>query len=314
MGAKQSVGDFVTHERRAELGVRRDLPGLIFLSGHLAVLGTTGYLLFLALGSYWVVHATLLHGFVLVHLFAPFHECSHGTPFRTRGLNQAVFWLTGLALFLPPLHFRLEHAAHHAYTSDPARDPEMIPMASRLSGFLLYGTAIPYFRGLLRRLTHHPLGLFTEVERRFIPAHSRRRVQRQAWIMWAGYLGIALASLWFESSAALVYWVIPRLVGEPFQRFIRMTEHVGCPSAPNMLENTRTTLTWTPLRWLAWNMPYHAEHHVVSSVPFHALPALHDELKPHLAMVAEGYLAAERDIVRKALAARRADMAAAAGP
>ena len=180
----------------------------------------------------------------------------------------------------------------------------MIPMASRLGGYLFYGSAIPYFQNILNHLIFHPLGRFTEVERGFIAPHSRRRVQHQVWVMWAVYLAIAATSLALQSWAALVFWVIPRVVGEPFQRFIRMTEHVGCPLVPSMLHNTRTTLVCTPLRWLAWNMPLHAEHHAISSVPFHALPALHRELAPHLGTVARSYLAAEAQIVRSTLAAR----------
>lgn len=168
---------------------------------------------------------------------------------------------------------------------------------------MFYATAIPYFQNILRHLIFHPLGRFTEVERGFLAPHSRRKVQRQAWTMWAVYLTIAAASLDLQSCAALVFWVIPRIVGEPFQHFIRMAEHIGCPLVPSMLLNTRTTPVWAPLCWLAWNMPLHAEHHAASSVPFHALPALHRELAPHLGTVSKGYLSAEVQIVRSALAA-----------
>ena len=100
---------------------------MIVLCGHMACLGITGWLLYGALGTLWVVPATLLHGFVIVHLFAPLRESSHGTTLKTRKFNIALFWLTGLILALPPQFFRLEHAAHHAFTGDPERDPEMIP-------------------------------------------------------------------------------------------------------------------------------------------------------------------------------------------
>ncbi len=33
------------------------------------------------------------------------------------------------------------------------------------------------------------------------------------------------------------------------------------------------------IKLLMWNMPYHAEHHAYPSVPFHALPSLHEEIK-----------------------------------
>jgi len=56
-----------------------------------------------------------------------------------------------------------------------------------------------------------------------------------------------------------------------------------------------------PLRFLCWNMNYHAEHHYAPSVPFHALPALHRRIGEHLPR-ARGYLGAHREILRQLLA------------
>ena len=35
-------------------------------------------------------------------------------------------------------------------------------------------------------------------------------------------------------------------------------------------------------RFVYWNMNYHVEHHMFPMVPFHALPALHAEIKDDL--------------------------------
>ncbi len=56
-----------------------------------------------------------------------------------------------------------------------------------------------------------------------------------------------------------------------------------------MLENSRTTTTNAIVRWLAWNMPYHAEHHAYPMVPFHKLPDLHRLAAPHLKETEPGY-------------------------
>jgi len=73
-------------------------------------------------------------------------------------------------------------------------------------------------------------------------------------------------------------------------RLVRISEHGGCPWVADLLRNTRTTLTWRPVRWLAWNMPFHAEHHAFPNVPFHALPELHRHLGPHIEHVDDGYV------------------------
>ena len=45
--------------------------------------------------------------------------------------------------------------------------------------------------------------------------------------------------------------------------------------------STRRTVYMNPvLRFLYWNMNYHIEHHMFPMVPYHALPKLHEEMKP----------------------------------
>ncbi len=57
----------------------------------------------------------------------------------------------------------------------------------------------------------------------------------------------------------------------------------------DMLRNSGTTQSNALIRWLAWNMPYHAEHHRYAVIPFHALPEAHAFLKHHIAVQSRGY-------------------------
>ena len=284
-----SPRSLVPADQLRALAQRRDGPGLVFLATHLATLALTGGLVWLSLGTVWLWPAMFLHGVVIVHLFAPFHETAHSSAFKSRRLNDAVYWTTSLILGLPPTHFRLEHAAHHAHTSDPDHDPEMITSGNTVSGYLWYASSLPYFYYLLSSLVRHPFAAFTDVEKAFIPASQRARVQRDAWVMWAVYTAIAALSLATGSLAALWLWLVPRVIAEPVMRVIRLSEHGACPLVPDMLRNTRTVLTLRPIQWLNWNMAYHAEHHSLPAVPFHALPALHGHLGPHLAELEQGY-------------------------
>ena len=282
--------DLVPASALRSLAQRRDGPGLAFLAAHLATLAVTGTLVWLCLGTAWLWPAMFLHGVVIVHLFAPFHETAHSSAFKSRRLNESVYWTTALVLGLPPTHFRLEHAAHHAHTSDPDHDPEMITAGNTVSGYLWYASSLPYFYYLLSSLVRHPFAAFTPVEQGFIAPSQRDRVQRDAWAMWAVYAAIAVLALASGSLAALWLWLVPRVIAEPVMRVIRLSEHGACPLVPDMLKNTRTVLTLRPLQWLNWNMAYHAEHHGIPAVPFHALPALHAHLGPHLAELEHGYL------------------------
>jgi fatty acid desaturase len=162
----------VPSDELKRLRQRSDRSGVIFLVSHVLTLIATGWLVALSLESAWLWPALFVHGVVIVHLFAPFHESTHGTAFRSRWLNRSVAWFTGLALQLPPTHFTLEHAAHHKYTQDPVRDPERVPEAYSISGYLTFATAIPYFRGNIANLINHARGRFTEMEQSFIPPNS----------------------------------------------------------------------------------------------------------------------------------------------
>jgi fatty acid desaturase len=44
-------------------------------------------------------------------------------------------------------------------------------------------------------------------------------------------------------------------------------------------------LTHAAVRLLMWNMPYHAEHHLYPSIPFHRLADAHGTLRAKLGFV-----------------------------
>ena len=43
--------------------------------------------------------------FVVVSLFAPLHECSHSTAFKSKFLNQAVMFFCGMVHLMPSIWF-----------------------------------------------------------------------------------------------------------------------------------------------------------------------------------------------------------------
>lgn len=284
------VRRIIGKERLPGFVKRRDAPGLAFAAAHLALLGVSGWALWSVLGTVWAIPATIVHGIFIVHLFAPFHESTHYTAFRTRWLNSAMGWISGLLLLLPPTAFRYEHTAHHKYTQDPEFDPQMIPMGESRWGFWYYASAIPYFRNTVAELVRHPLGRLSPSERRNVPATQHGTIRREGWIFWSLYAGVAAISVHFESWLAVQLWLLPRIAGEPFMRIIRMSEHVGCERVPSMLRNTRTVYTTAPLRLLAWNMAYHTAHHAMPQAPFFRLAALDAVMREHIAETRNGYV------------------------
>ena len=96
------------------------------------------------------------------------------------------------------------------------------------------------------------------------------------------------------------YLVAPLVIGAPFLRAYLLAEHAGCDEVDgNMLANTRTLLTTAPVRLIAWNMPYHTEHHSFPAVPFHALPRLHRVMKDDIRHLESSYIGFHQRFVRK---------------
>ncbi len=278
------------------LSRRSDGRGLAQLGGHLAALGATGAAVTWASGTWWLAPALMIHGVVLIFLFAPLHETIHRTAFKSRALNDGLAWICGAVMLLPPEYFRAFHFAHHRHTQDPERDPELaLLQPDDLGRYLLRVTGLPYWRERITTLLRHA---FTgRVAQPFVTARLSPAVVREARLLLLAYAGIAAASVALESWAAVTYWVAPALLGQPALRLYLLAEHTGCPLVPEMLRNSRTTRSNWPVRRLAWNMPYHAEHHAYPALPFHALPAAHALLAARIETQAPGYWAAHRDIL-----------------
>jgi len=278
---------------------RSNLPGLINFFGHMAVMVLTGALVYITLGTWWVVPTMAMHGAVLAFLFAPCHECSHGTPFRSRWLNETVYWIVSLIYIVPPTFFRYYHATHHTYTQIRGRDPDMLPKKMRVWDYVWYVSGISFWKRNLLWMLKHPFGMIADEQKYYIPESEIPRAATEARIILAIYVTVALLSVYFQSWLAVWLWIVPRLVGEPLMRWIRLSEHGECEEGPDLRTNTRTTKTSRLIYFLFWNMPYHAEHHLCPMVPFHALGKMHEDVKDKMHPVGESYPKVHGEILGK---------------
>lgn len=278
------------------LSAKSDAAGLMRLATHAAIILAMGALVYLAGDMLWLkLPAMLALGFAWTTLFAPMHECVHATPFASRRLNRIVGWWTGALVGWNATFYRRFHAWHHRYTQDPENDPELqTPKPTNAWEYLKRLSGLPYYVMQMQALLRCATGRVASAP--YIPARGVGEIQRSAWTQIGLYAVIAAASVAFQSWAAVIYWVAPMVMAQPLMRIILLAEHTGCSEDKNGLTNTRTTLTAWPVRLLMWNMPYHAEHHLYPSIPFHALPKAHAVLKDRLAVVTDGYPEAHREI------------------
>ena len=118
---------------------------------------------------------------------------------------------------------------------------------------------------------------------------------REARLYVAFYVALLLASLALYTTLLLWVWIVPLIVGQLFLRPYLYAEHTGCERTRSAFQNTRTTYTGMVMRWFAWNMPYHVEHHAYPSIPFHALPKLNRIVADQIVFRGQGYRAVTRE-------------------
>ena len=109
---------------RISLTKKSDRHGLTNLTTHAIAILISGVWIFTGMWG-WQFLMLVLHGIQLIFLFTLLHETVHFTPFESAWINRTVGWIAGFLIFIPPLWFRYFHLAHHRYTHDPEKDPEL---------------------------------------------------------------------------------------------------------------------------------------------------------------------------------------------
>jgi fatty acid desaturase len=279
-------------------GKRSNLEGFKQAAFHIGCMICTGVIIHLSFTLYnafssvftflLVAMAIILHGYVLSFLFMPLHEFVHMTAFKSPLANRLGGFITGLATLRPPFHYKLYHFAHHRFTGNKEKDPELYdslldPDIKTFWGYLLYLSSIPFWVSRPTTVIRHAIYGTQSIDPKgeyFISTDEQKEgIVGEARVFLLVYTLLTFASLYYRSTALLFYWAIPTVVGQPFLRYYLLAEHTGCQLGTNMMANTRTTKTYNFYRKLAWNMPFHAEHHAWPSVPFHHLPFVHSLLK-----------------------------------
>ena len=274
---------------------RADGPGLIHLAGHFGLVLVLGGLIAWQVPFWWVL--LLPQGILLAFLFTLQHECTHKTPFATEVLNEWVGWTCGILIFQPFLWFRYYHLAHHRYTNDPQNDPELdgLPKPESWASFWWHVSTVRFWAEKIALLYRNAFG---EIKAPYLPPGGHRRLRKEARVMLFAY-GALLLSTFLVSDVLVWTWLVPLALGFPFLRLYLLAEHARCPAVANMFDNTRTTYTNRLVRFLAWNMPYHVEHHVMPQVPFHNLPRFNMSVRQWLRHTSPGYAAFARDYVAR---------------
>ncbi len=228
------------------------------------------------------------------------HECGHGTAFKTRWMNDVVYHVACFMIMREPTVWRWSHTRHHTDTIIVGRDPEIsIMRPTWILRVISLFFAIPQTWGAIKSITRHAAGTIGEEEKTFIPEMERGRVILTARIWVVIHAAILASAIYSGSILPLLFFgPLPTMYGAWVHVMTGLTQHGGL--AEDVLDhrlNSRTVLMNPILRFIYWNMNYHVEHHMFPMIPYHALPALHEDLKPYMPKPCSSVLAAYREII-----------------
>ena len=239
----------------------------------------------------WLLAVVLLGGRQLA-LAILMHECSHGSLFRTRALNEHLgTWLLAAPVWQRLGDYRRHHLMHHAHTS-LAGDPDLgLVTPFPTTRWSLARKLLRDLSGLafLRRTMAELLmdaGVLTYSastgQERVVPRPSLSAMLRGLRVN-TGPMLLTHFVLWSVLAAVghgglYLAWVLANAT--TFSLFLRIrsiAEHAVTTASDDPLTHTRTThanllarLTVAP-----HHVNYHLEHHLLPTVPHYRLERLH---------------------------------------
>jgi len=108
------------------LNEKSDFYGALQMASHLGAIAIACVLHAQLMGSWWVLLSGFVLGVLINFLYAAQHELSHGTVFKTKGVNEFFGRSVGFAMLFPRDFDQIMHFAHHQYTQNWERDGELV--------------------------------------------------------------------------------------------------------------------------------------------------------------------------------------------
>jgi len=249
--------------------------------------------------SWWSLPFWLAYGVLYGSAMdSRWHECGHGTAFRTRRLNNFVYQIASFMMVRNPVTWCWSHARHHTDTLIVGRDPEIVvmrpPHLARLA--LAFVGVNDAFEGW-KRMVQNSFGYLTPDEADYIPPIDHPQVIRIARIWLLIYLLTIALTISLQSFIPLMVVGLPRLYGAWHHVLTGILQHGGL--ADNVLDhrlNSRTVYMNPISRFIYWNMNYHIEHHMYPLVPFYRLPELHELVRQDCPAPSPSIIAAYREL------------------
>lgn len=249
------------------------------------------YLMHLSISvSFWLTAPlVLLAGGFLVRVFIIFHDCGHGSFFKSRAANDATGILAGVLCFTPYYRWRWEHAVHHSSAGDLDRrgtgDVWTLTVQEYLEASRWKRFAYRLARNPVILFVVAPLFLFLVLERIPLPKAGRRERLSVHWTnllllalgMGMGwifgfkvYLVLQLAVLSIAGSAGVwLFYVQHQFEGVYWKRGREWDYAAAALQGSSYYKLPRV------LQWFSGNIGFHHIHHLSPRIPNYHLEKCH---------------------------------------
>ena len=289
----------IEKETLRQLTERSDLKGWLQAGSFLLLyLGLTTLAFFLFRARLWVPMAVVCYmQFVVVSylgLASGVHELSHGTPFKSRPVNEFFLYLFSLLTWCNPVHLRASHVhGHHPFTLYRGRDKEVpqVPVKEKLNwvNWISWFTFdFKWFAVCARVFVMHSLG---NADPDFfawdplLPPGDPRRAQMCRWarVVLAFHIVALVVFIVFHLWVLILLVTLSAFFGRIVAYVTATVQHSGLDeSVPDWRSVCHTVRVNPVLGYLYWHMNYHIEHHMFAAVPFYNLKKLRAALEPDM--------------------------------
>lgn len=258
------------------------------------------YLMYLTLAISWwlVLPLAILAGAFLVRVFIIFHDCGHGSFFKSRRANHAVGFLSGLLTLTPFHHWRWEHAIHHATSGDLDRRGTGDVWTMTVQEYLEATRAKRFAYRLARNpfvlFVLGPLYMFLVRNRWPNPTASPRERRSVHWMNVAiGAMIVGMSALFGWKAYLLIQFIVIMVAGAAgFWLFYVQHQFEGVYwERRDHWDYTSAALAGSSfyklprvLQWFSGNIGFHHIHHLSSRIPNYNLEKCHRANPPFQAV------------------------------
>jgi omega-6 fatty acid desaturase (delta-12 desaturase) len=228
----------------------------------------------------------------MLRIFIIFHDCGHGSFFKSRKANDFVGVLAGILTFTPYFAWRHSHAVHHATSGDLDRRGLGDVWTLTYEEYQL----LPRWKQILYRLYRNPLVIFIiapivlfAILHRLPYRHSEKKREQHS-VIWTNLalLGIVIVmslTVGFKAyvtvqlpilaiSASIGVWLF--YVQHQYENTY-WERHEDWDYATAALYGSSFYKLPKVLQWLTGNIGFHHIHHLSPRIPNYKLETCHNE-------------------------------------